>query len=95
MEVVIRNTRGVEGCDFGYSINDSEMIINDGTIRAISKTDGFGVLTSKHIRVDNNWVEIEEIRHYARLIRKVKYMLLEKTEHTQDEDELLSVLKSI
>lgn len=52
MEVVIRNTRGVEGCDFGYSINDSEMIINDGTIRTISKTDGFGVLTSKHIRVD-------------------------------------------
>lgn len=95
MEVVIRNTRGVEGCDFGYSINDSEMIINDGTIRTISKTDGFGVLTGKQIRVDNNWVEIEEIRRYARLIRKVKYMLLEKTEHTQDEDELLSVLKSI
>lgn len=66
MEVVIRNTRGVEGCDFGYSINDSEMIINDGTIRTISKTDGFGVLTSKHIRVDNNWVEIEEIRRVTR-----------------------------
>lgn len=93
--IMPENHRGVEGRGQDCSMYEPRQEIENGTVKFISSTDGFGVITSKHVRVNDRWVEVDEIRHYTRLIRDIKCALTEKPERSLDEEELLQILKSI
>lgn len=81
------NCRGAEGGARWHEWNKPNrgQAVDDGTIRPISNTDGYGIITSDHIRVNGGWVKVDEVRRYARLIRDIKHTLTEKPELSSDE----------